>query len=164
MTEYISRQQAQRMLGCDKDAIIKLLLSGEIKSSRKENGGWLVSRASVEKYLEKRAGKDVHIADLQRIIAEYKQENKILRKLLKDNGINYESKIDDKVPRIKQKKTIADLDLPKRALHALYLGGNPSINQLRDMSLEELLRIDGIGKRTALEIKTRLLKNGLEPK
>lgn len=164
MTEYISRQQAQRMLGCDKDAIIKLLLSGEIKSSRKENGGWLVSRASVEKYLEKRAGKDVQIADLQRIIAEYKQENKILRKLLKDNGINYESELDNKIPRIRLKKTIADLDLPKRALYALYLGGNPTINQLRDMSLEVLLKIDGIGKKTALEIKTQLLKNGLEPK
>jgi DNA-directed RNA polymerase alpha subunit len=164
MEEYISRQQAQRMLGCDKDSIIKLLLSGEIKSSRKENGGWLVSRVSVEKYLAKKAEKDVHIADLQRIIAEYKQENKLLRKLLKDNGINYESEIVEKVPRVKSKKTIADLELSKRALHALYLCGNPSINQLRDMSLEDLLKIDGIGKKTALEIKTQLLKNCLEPK
>ena len=52
MSEFISRAQAQKLLGCDKDTMVRLLRSGEIETSRKENGAWLVSYDSLEKYME----------------------------------------------------------------------------------------------------------------
>ena len=53
MKEYISRIQAQRALGLNKDLMMRLLRTGEIESARKENGGWLVSIESLEDYRKK---------------------------------------------------------------------------------------------------------------
>ncbi len=163
MTEFISRMQAQKLLGCDKDTIIKLLRSGAIESSRKENGGWLVSYDSLEKYMATTwTEKDDNVGNLQKIIADLKAENQRLKKLLDDNGISYEEA--SKAPAFKEGPdiTIIDLYIPNRAIVALERNGVHTIDQLRRMTMKDLMALDGIGKKAATAIKSQLTQHGLE--
>ena len=162
MKEYISRIQAQRVLGVNKVIMMGLLRSGEIESARKENGGWLVSIESLENYRKKRKESVATVADLQRLVNAYKEENRKLKQLLKENGINYEGTACDSVEK-KPDISIIDLYLPQRAVYALDAHGVHSLEQLRNMTINELKSLDGIGKKTAALIRSRLLSFGIEP-
>ena len=162
MKEYISRIQAQRALGLNKDLMMRLLRTGEIESARKENGGWLVSIESLEDYRKKRKESVATVADLQRLVNAYKEENRKLKKLLEENGINYEGTACDGIEK-KPDISIIDLYLPKRAVYALDAHGVHSLEQLRNMTINELKSLDGIGKKTAALIRSRLLSFGIEP-
>ena len=157
MEEYISRAQAQRILGCDKNTIKRLLLSGDILSLRKDNGGWLVSRDSLNLYMAKRADSLASVKEMQRLLFSYQEENRVLKNILKEHGIELDNEEDILIPRIKVARTINDLNLPFRALHSLYSGGVRSIEQLRNMSAEDLTKIAGIGKKTARIIMSKLM-------
>ena len=156
MEDYISRIQAQRILGCNKDTMMRLLRSGEIESSRKENGGWLVSIESLEEFKKRRKDYSTNLAELQRLVTVYKEENHALKVLLNENGIRYEgiiSEINQKSPTV----SIIDLSLPKRVLVSLSSNGIYSIEQLRKMTTTELKSMYGIGKKTVNIIRSRLL-------
>lgn len=161
MEDYISRIQAQRILGCNKDTMMRLLHSGEIESSRKENGGWLVSIESLEEFKKRRKDYSTNLAELQRLVTVYKEENHALKVLLNENGIRYEgiiSEINQKSPTV----SIIDLSLPKRVLVSLSSNGIYSIEQLRKMTTTELKSMYGIGKKTVNIIRSRLLGFGIE--
>ena len=158
MSEYFSRAQAQRIVGCDKNTMVKLLLSGEIKSSRKANGGWLVSKDSLNQFMARRAGRTADVAELQRLIKEYQRENRKLKKILLANGINYDSNIQEEIP-IEQPNTLLDLNLPKRSLYPLFNNGIRTTGQLRGMSMADLMKLEGIGKKTATEIMSALIES-----
>lgn len=161
MEDYISRIQAQRILGCNKDTMMRLLRSGEIESSRKENGGWLVSIESLEEFKKRRKDYSTNLAELQRLVTVYKEENHALKVLLNENGIRYEgiiSEINQKSPTV----SIIDLSLPKRVLVSLSSNGIYSIEQLRKMTTTELKSMYGIGKKTVNIIRSRLLGFGIE--
>jgi DNA-directed RNA polymerase alpha subunit len=163
MKDFISRAQAQRILGCDKDTMVKLLRTGEIDSSRKENGGWLVSYDSLEIYLSTTwTVRDGDVAALQKAIAKLKSENQALKKLLDDNGISYERVLGDELPSPPREITIIDLDIPPRALRSLDLYGIHTIEQLCRMTRKDLLAMDGIGKKAVMAINAQLSKNGFE--
>lgn len=161
MTEYISRQQAQKLLGCDKDTIVRLLRSGEIESARKENGGWLVSYDSLERFMATNwTIREDNVGKLQKVIAELTAENKYLKKLLEDNGIAYNGAINPVAPP-NPDISIIDLAIPPRALRALDINGIHSIDQLKVMTMKDLLALDGVGTKAATAIKTQLAKYGL---
>ncbi len=157
MKEFISRIQAQRILGCDKDTMVKLLRTGEIESTRKENGGWLVSSDSLKLYMEKLTERVENIAELQRIIAAYKEENRMLKQLLMENGIHFQGELVD-VPTSAPDVAIIDLDLPKRVLVAFNRHHIHSISQLCNMTVTELKSLDGIGRKAVELIQSRLGK------
>lgn len=163
MSEFISRAQAQKLLGCDKDTMVRLLRSGEIETSRKENGAWLVSYDSLEKYMETTwTIKDSDAGKLQSIIAELKAENQRLKTLLDEHGISYNDSVKVKVAHTKEEITIVDLHIPNRAIVALEKNRIHTIEQLRKMTLQELLALEGIGKKAANVIKAQLALHGLE--
>lgn len=163
MKEFISRIQAQRILGCDKDTMVKLLRTGEIESSRKENGGWLVSSDSLETYLATtwtvRSG---DAAALQKTIAKLKAENQALKKLLDDHEISFDGLFEEELPSPPKELAIIDLDIPPRAIRSLDLYGIHTIEQLRRMTAKDLLAMDGIGKKAVMAIKAQLAKHGFE--
>lgn len=163
MSEYISRIQAQKLLGCDKDTIVRLLRSGEIESSRKENGGWLVSYDSLERYMATSwTVRDDKVSNLQKIIAELKAENQHLKELLNANGIPYDDSAIAPKPAQNADISIIDLYIPNRAIVALERNGVHTIDQLRKMTMKDLLALDGIGKKAANAIKSQLALHGLE--
>lgn len=163
MSEFISRAQAQKLLGCDKDTMVRLLRSGEIETSRKENGAWLVSYDSLEKYMETTwTIKDGDAGKLQSIIAELKAENQRLKTLLDEHGISYDDSVKVEVAHTKEGITIVDLHIPNRAIVALEKNRIHTIEQLRKMTLQELLALEGIGKKAANVIKAQLALHGLE--
>ena len=163
MSEFISRAQAQKLLGCDKDTMVRLLRSGEIETSRKENGAWLVSYDSLEKYMETTwTIKDSDAGKLQSIIAELKAENQRLKTLLYEHGISYDDSVKVEVAHTKEEITIVDLHIPNRAIVALEKNRIHTIEQLRKMTLQELLALEGIGKKAANVIKAQLALHGLE--
>ena len=163
MPKYISRAQAQKILGCDKDTIIKLLRSGEIDSSRKENGGWLVSYDSLETYLSTTwTVRNGDVADLQKIIVKLKAENQALKKLLDDHGISYDGLFDEELPSPVKEIAIIDLDIPPRAIRSLDLYGIHTIEHLCGMTSKDLLAMEGIGKKAVMAIKAQLAKHGFE--
>lgn len=163
MKEFISRGRAQKLLGCDKDTIMQLLRSGEIESSRKENGGWLVSYDSLEKYMATTwTEKDANVGNLQKIIAELKAENQRLKKLLDDNGISYGGTPVEPENSDGPDVSIIDLHIPNRAIIALERNGVHTIDQLRKMTIKDLMAFDGIGKKAASAIKLQLARFGLE--
>ena len=102
------------------------------------------------------------MADLQRLVNAYKEENRKLKKLLEENGISYEGTACEGVEK-RPDISIIDLYLPKRAVYALDAHGVHSIEQLRNMTIIELKSLDGIGKKTAALIRSRLLSFGIEP-
>ena len=163
MKDFISRAQAQKILGCDKDTMVKLLRSGEIDSSRKENGGWLVSYDSLETYLATtwtvRSG---DAAALQKTIAKLKAENQALKKLLDDHEISFDGLFEEELPSPPKELAIIDLDIPPRAIRSLDLYGIHTIEQLRRMTAKDLLAMDGIGKKAVMAIKAQLAKHGFE--
>lgn len=141
--------------------MMRLLRSGEIESSRKENGGWLVSIESLEEFKKRRKDYSTNLAELQRLVTVYKEENHALKVLLNENGIRYEgiiSEINQKSPTV----SIIDLSLPKRVLVSLSSNGIYSIEQLRKMTTTELKSMYGIGKKTVNIIRSRLLGFGIE--
>ena len=160
MSGFISRAQAQRILGCNKDTMVNLLRSGEIDSSRKENGGWLVSYDSLKQYMEKRTERIENIAELQRVIAAYKEENRKLKEILDENGIDYQGELVD-VPATNPEVAIIDLNLPKRVLVAFDRNHIHSISQLCNMTVLELKSFDGIGRKAVELIQTSLNNYGL---
>ena len=163
MTDYISRAQAQKLLGCDKETMVRLLRSGEIESSRKENGAWLVSYDSLEKYMATTWSiKDDDAGKLQKIIAELKAENQHLKELLDANGISYDNSTKVEIVPQEADITIVDLHIPNRAIVALGRNRVYTIDQLRKMTMNDLLALDGIGKKAANAIKSQLALHGLE--
>lgn len=163
MSEYISRAQAQKLLGCDKDTMVRLLRSGEIESSRKENGAWLVSYDSLEKYMATTwTIKDDDAGKLQKIIAELKAENERLKVLLDEHGIPYDDPVKKEVEPKEADMTIIDLHIPNRAIVALERNRIHTIDQLRKMTIRDLLALEGIGKKAANIIKSQLALYGLE--
>lgn len=163
MSDYISRAQAQKLLGCDKDTMIRLLRSGEIESSRKENGAWLVLYDSLEQYLATTwTVKDDNVGKLQKIIAELKTENRRLKQLLEENGISYDDATQTPVEHKDTDITIIDLFIPNRAIVALERNGIRTIDQLRRMNRKDLLALDGIGKKAAKAIQSQLALHGIE--
>lgn len=162
MSEFISRAQAQKLLGCNKDTILELLRSGVIASSRKENGGWLVSYDSLEEYMNSSWPiREESVPALQQTIAQLEKENTRLKALLKEHGIDYEADDAKTKDSLADDISIADLGLNDRALVALDRAGIHSIDLLRKMTMKDLMSIEGIGKKTATAIKSKLLKNGL---
>lgn len=162
MSEFISRAQAQKLLGCNRDTILELLRSGVIASSRKENGGWLVSYDSLEEYMNSSWPiREESVPALQQAIAQLEKENTRLKALLKEHGIDYEADDAKTKDSSADDISIADLGLNDRALVALDRAGIHSIDLLRKMTMKDLMSIEGIGKKTATAIKSNLLKNGL---
>lgn len=166
MSDFISRQQAQKLLGCDKDTMMRLLRSGELETSRKENGGWLVSYDSLEKYMATTwTIREDNVGALQKIIAELKAENQHLKALLDENGISYNAEASILPTRQPIQKdadiTIIDLHIPNRAIVALERNGVYTIEQLRRMTRKDLLALDGIGKKAANAIQSQLTLHGL---
>lgn len=162
MSEFISRAQAQKLLGCNRDTILELLRSGVIASSRKENGGWLVSYDSLEEYMASSWPiREESVPALQQAIAQLEKENTRLKALLKEYGIDYEADDAKTKDSSADDISIADLGLNDRALVALGRTGIHSIDLLRKMTMKDLMSIEGIGKKTATAIKSKLLKNGL---
>ena len=165
MTEYISRLQAQKLLGCDKDTILDLLRSGAIESSRKENGGWLVSYDSLEEYMKSSWPiREDSVPVLQKALAQLEAENQRLKALLEGNGIPYEKEEIAANGSSEREISIADLGLNNRALVALDRAGIHSIDLLRKMTYKDLMSLDGVGKKTATSIKYNLQKCDLEPR
>lgn len=163
MSEFISRAQAQKLLGCDKDTMVRLLRSGEIESSRKENGAWLVSYDSLEKYMATTwTIKDDDAAKLQRIIADLKAENEHLKALLDEHNISFDDSFKEDITPKEADITIIDLHIPNRAIVALERNRIHTIDQLRKMTMRDLLALDGIGKKAANIIKSQLALHGLE--
>ena len=160
MSEFISRFQAQKILGCNKNTMVNLLRTGEIDSSRKENGGWLVSYDSLKLYMGKRAERIESIAELKRVIAAYKEENLKLKRLLNENGIQYHGGLVD-APVTTLEVAIIDLDLPKRVLVAFERNHIHSISQLCNMTVMELKSLDGIGRKAVELIQSKLEQYGL---
>ena len=160
MKEYISRIQAQRRLGCDKTKMMKLLRTGVIESSRKENGGWLVSLDSLKEYMEKRTEQVERITELHRIIDAYKEENRKLKQLLIENGILYQGELVD-APTTTLDVAIIDLDLPRRVLISFDRNHIHSISQLCNMTVTELKSLDGIGRKAVELIQAGLNYYGL---
>lgn len=162
MKEYISRIQAQKILGCNKEAMMLLLRSGEIETSRKENGGWLVSVNSLEEF--KKRSKDCvsSVVELKRLVAAYKEENNELKRLLDENGIQYKN-LTSKCAQKSFDITINDLCLPTRVLVSLNAHGINSVAQLCKMTDTELTSLRGFGKKTVSLIKSRLASFGIEP-
>jgi len=162
MTDYISRAQAQKLLGCDKETILRLLRTGEIESSRKENGGWLVSYDSLEKYMATSwTVRDDSVRNLQILIAELKAENQYLKELLDTNGISYGDSDKEPIDTKNADIAIIDLSIPRRAIVALDRNGIHTIDQLCKMTMKDLLALDGIGKKAAGAIKSQLALHGL---
>ena len=81
--------------------------------------------------------------------------------LLKEHGIGYEADDAKTKDSSADDISIADLGLNDRALVALDRAGIHSIDLLRKMTMQDLMSIEGIGKKTATAIKSKLLKNGL---
>lgn len=160
MIEYISRIKAQKILGCNKETMMRLIRSGEFETSRKDNGGWLISYDSLVAFKKRSSDKVESITELQKIIATYKEENRVLKRLLSENGIPYKGAYDDHY-NIAANTAIIDLNIPKRALVSLDLAGIHSIDQLRRMSIKDLKSLDGIGSKTAGVIKAELDSKGL---
>lgn len=160
MTDYISRAKAQKLLGCDKDTMVRLLRSGEIESSRKENGGWLVSYDSLEEYMSKQSNSDTEIDELKNTIVALRRENESLKELLEENGISTEA-LNNKPDIVSGDLSIADLGLPPRAMNALSSNGIWSIHALLKMSMKDLRKYNNIGRKTALIIEAKLQENGL---
>ena len=104
-----------------------------------------------------RAGRIADIAELQRLIKESQRENRKLKKILRANGINYDSNIQEEIS-IEQPNTILDLNLPRRALYPLFNNSIRTIQQLRGMSMADLMKLEGIGKKTATEIMSALIR------
>lgn len=160
MTDYISRAQAQKLLGCDKDNMVRLLRSGEIESSRKENGAWLVSYDSLEEYMSKQSKSETEIDELKNTIAALRRENEALKELLEENGISIEAQ-NSESEIFSGDLSIADLGLPPRALNALSSNGIWSIHALVKMSMKDLRKYNNIGRKTALIIEAKLQEKGL---
>ena len=160
MTDYISRAQAQKLLGCDKDTMVRLLRSGEIETSRKDNGGWLVSYDSLEEYMSKHAKSEIEINDLKNTIVALRRENEALKKILAENGIMTET-LNTEPANDSGDLSIADLGLPPRAMNALRSNGIWSIHALVNMSIKDLRKYNNIGRKTALIIEAKLQENGL---
>ena len=98
---------------------------------------------------------------LQQAIAQLEKENTRLKALLKVHGIDYEADDAKTKDSSADDISIADLGLNDRALVALDRAGIHSIDLLRKMTMKDLMSIEGIGKKTATAIKSKLLKNGL---
>ena len=121
----------------------------------------MVSIESLEEFKKRRKDYSTNLAELQRLVTVYKEENHALKVLLNENGIRYEgiiSEINQKSPTV----SIIDLSLPKRVLVSLSSNGIYSIEQLRKMTTTELKSMYGIGKKTVNIIRSRLLGFGIE--
>ena len=106
--------------------------------------------------------KDSDAGKLQSIIAELKAENQRLKTLLDEHGISYDDSVKVEVAHTKEEITIVDLHIPNRAIVALEKNRIHTIEQLRKMTLQELLALEGIGKKAANVIKAQLALHGLE--
>ena len=90
MDVFLSRMQAQKILGCDKNTMLQIIRSGRVESARKENGGLLVSKQSLEHFIETAwTESSIDVILLQKIIAELKAENADLKRVIKEHGIDY---------------------------------------------------------------------------
>ena len=173
MKDYISRGQAQNLLGCSKETIMELLRTGELETKRKENGGWLVSTDSLKAFINNVwTEEDGRPIALQKRITELKAEVAYLRSLLEENNIEYE-KHGVGIDRVKTSFlqgsnqpqddiSIIDLRLSNRALKALDDNGIHSIQQLLSLSRNDLMRYPGIGKYTVNHIVNKLQLKGLD--
>ena len=158
MAEYITRVRAQKIAGCTKTEMRKLLQDGVIASSRTETGAWLVDKDSLLQYTltknsEQGRGREESMKD---IIVRLQRENSYLKALIDNHQISYRLDNLDYIP------TLEELDLPPRVIKALKRHKVDSVDLLTECSETDLLEMPGIGRMAIKDIIAALAKFDLE--